>query len=199
MSKSSDKANRRDLDVGADDDRRNFFSKAAAVTIGGFITLFPAASGLFTFANPLRSRAKGKGDEEPGRLVRIAALEAVPDDGIPRQFPVIADRQDAWNRFPDEAIGAVYLRRKSGSDEVEAFNASCPHAGCFVAFQADRDVYQCPCHDSAFNIAGECKYGPSPRDLDSLKTETREDGGQKSIWVRYQDFYSGIHAKVPKT
>ncbi len=199
MPKHSETANRRDVYHDADDDRRGFFSKAAAVAIGGLISVFPAAAGLFTFADPLRSRAKGAGSEEPGRLVRIASLDAVPDDGIPRQFPVIADRQDAWNRFPNEAIGAVYLRRKNGSEEVEAFNASCPHAGCFVAFLADREAYQCPCHDSAFDIEGHCKYGPSPRDLDALKTETREEGGLKAVWVQYQDFYSGVEAKIAKT
>ena len=126
-------------------------------------------------------------------------MDALPDDGVPRQFPVIADRQDAWNRFPNEAIGAVYLRRKPGSQDIEAFNATCPHAGCFVNFLADRDAYQCPCHDSAFDVDGHCKYGPSPRDLDALKTETRVEQKQKSVWVRYEDFYSGKSEKKPKT
>src|SRR5579864_6002522 len=87
-----------------------------ATLIGLVVGIFPFAAGVFTFANPLRKR-KEEGDE-PGRLVRITTLAAVPDDGIPRQFPVIADRQDAWTRYPDEAIGAVYLRRQAGSKEV---------------------------------------------------------------------------------
>jgi len=182
----------------ADDDRRGFFGKATAVVIGGLITVFPAAAGLFTFADPLRSRAKAGGDDEPGTLVRVATLEALPDDGVPRQFPVIADRQDAWNRFPNEAIGAVYLRRQKGSDQIEAFNATCPHAGCFVNFVADRSDYQCPCHNSAFDVDGHCKYGPSPRDLDSLTAEVRGDGDEQAIWVRYVDFIVGVENKQPK-
>ena len=183
----------------ADDDRRGFFAKAASVVIGGLITVFPAAAGLFTFADPLRSRAKAGGDDEPGKLVRVATLEALPDDGVPRQFPVIADRQDAWNRFPNEAIGAVYLRRLKGSEQIEAFNATCPHAGCFVNFVADRSAYQCPCHDSAFDVDGHCKYGPSPRDLDSLTAEVRGDGDEQAIWIRYVDFIVGVDEKKPKT
>src|SRR6185437_639489 len=170
--KSSKVADSRDAASPADDDRRTFFSKAAAVAIGGLVGLFPAAAGLFTFADPLRTRAKaGGGDEGPGQLVRVATLEALPDDGVPRQFPVIADRQDAWNRFPDEAIGAVYLRRAPGAEQIEAFNATCPHAGCFVNFDRKRNVYQCPCHDSSFNLEGQCEHGPSPRSLDALTTE----------------------------
>lgn len=182
-----------------DDDRRGFFARAAAVVIGGLISIFPAAAGLFTFADPLRSRSKSSGDNEPGKLVRVATFEALPGDGVPRQFPVIADRQDAWNRFPNEAIGAVYLRRKKDSEEIEAFNATCPHAGCFVNFVADRNAYQCPCHDSAFDVDGHCKYGPSPRDLDSLATEVRSDGDEKAIWVRYVDFIVGKDEKKPKS
>lgn len=183
----------------ADDDRRSFFGKATSVVIGGLITVFPAAAGLFTFADPLRSRAKAGGDDEPGNLVRVATLEALPDDGVPRQFPVIADRQDAWNRFPNEAIGAVYLRRQKGSDQIEAFNATCPHAGCFVNFVPGRKAYQCPCHDSAFDVDGHCKYGPSPRDLDSLMAEVRGEGAEQAIWVRYVDFIVGVDEKKPKT
>jgi len=197
--KPSKAAESRGAPAPADEDRRTFFSKAAAVAIGGLVGLFPAAAGLFTFADPLRSRAKaGGGDEGPGQLVRVATLEALPDDGVPRQFPVIADRQDAWNRFPNEAIGAVYLRRQKGSDQIEAFNATCPHAGCFVNFVADRSDYQCPCHNSAFDVDGHCKYGPSPRDLDSLTAEVRGDGDEQAIWVRYVDFIVGVENKQPK-
>ena len=32
-------------------------------------------------------------------------------DGPPQRCPVIADRSDAWNRYPDEAIGAIFLCR----------------------------------------------------------------------------------------
>lgn len=183
----------------ADDDRRTFFSKAAAVTIGGVVGLCPVAAGLFTFLDPLRSRAKTGGDDEPGQLVRVATLEALPDDGVPRQFPVIADRQDAWNLFPKEAIGAVYLRREKGSDQIEAFNATCPHAGCFVNFVPGRNAYQCPCHDSAFDVSGHREYGPSPRDLDSLVAEVRSDGEQQAIWVRYVNFVVGIEKKDAKS
>lgn len=168
-----------------------------ATIIGGLVGLFPLAAGLFTFANPLRSR-KAAADDQPGRLVRIATLAALPDDGVPRQFPVIADRQDAWTRYQNEAIGAVYLSRQPGSDEIQAFNATCPHAGCFVAFNRDRDAYQCPCHDSAFSVDGKLNYGPSPRGLDQLDAEIRPAGEQGEIWVRYVDYYTGMGDKIPK-
>jgi menaquinol-cytochrome c reductase iron-sulfur subunit len=184
----------------AGDGRRGFVAKTAAVLIGGLISLFPVAAGVFTFANPLRRRTKEAhdGSEQPGRLLRVATLAAVPDDGLPRQFPVIADRQDAWTRYPDEAIGAVYLRRQPGSNEVEAFNATCPHLGCFVGFNQERNKYQCPCHKSAFSIDGETEYGPSPRNLDRLDTELKPADNPQEIWVRYVDYITGVGAQIPK-
>lgn len=184
----------------AGDGRRGFVAKTAAVAIGSLISLFPLAAGVFTFANPLRRKAKGpqEADDQPGRLLRIATLAAVPDDGVPRQFPVIADRQDAWTRYPNEAIGAVYLRRQPGSNEVQAFNATCPHLGCFVAFNQERNSYQCPCHKSAFSIDGEIEYGPSPRDLDKLETELKPADDPKEVWVRYVDYLTGVGDQIPK-
>ncbi|HWB13663.1 MAG TPA: Rieske 2Fe-2S domain-containing protein [Pirellulales bacterium] len=169
-----------------------------ATLIGLVAGTFPFAAGVFTFANPLRKRKEAGAGDEPGRLVRITTLAALPDDGVPRQFPVIADRQDAWTRYPNEAIGAVYLRRQAGSSEVECFNATCPHAGCFVAFNRTRNVYQCPCHDSAFKVDGQFEFGPSPRDLDKLDAEVRQSDEQQEIWVRYVDYLSGIQEKIPK-
>src|SRR5581483_1623871 len=96
-----------------------------ATLIGLVVGIFPFAGGVFTFANPLRKRTGASADGKPGQLVRITTLAAVPDDGVPRQFPVVADRQDAWTRYPNEAIGAVYLRRQAGSQKIECYNATC--------------------------------------------------------------------------
>ncbi|HWA97344.1 MAG TPA: Rieske 2Fe-2S domain-containing protein [Pirellulales bacterium] len=173
--------------------RRGFVAKFLAVVIGAVATLLPVASGVAVLLDPLRRKSGA------GTARRITTLDSLPDDGVPRQFPVLADRQDAWNRFPNEQIGAVYLRRLPGSDKVEAFNAYCPHAGCFVAFKPERNQYQCPCHTSAFEVDGQ-RVMPcvSPRDLDSLACEVRTDGADREIYVDFMNFYSGIAEKKPK-
>ena len=73
---------------------------------------------------------------------------------MPRKFPVLATRVDAWNKFSRVPIGAVYLRRTS-ENQLQAFNVVCPHAGCFVDFLPDRGKYLCPCHNSTFTVAGK--------------------------------------------
>src|SRR6185436_8802440 len=117
-----------------------------------------------------------------------------PADGLPRKFPVIAAKVDAWNRFEAAPIGAVYLRR-TADGKVEAFNAACPHAGCFVDFSESKKCFQCPCHDSSFALDGKIANpgSPSPRALDSLTVKVDDDG---AVWVTFQNFQAGRADKV---
>ena len=85
----------------------------------------------------------------------------MPADGIPRKFAVIADRVDAWNKFPQVPIGAVYLRR-TGDQTVEALNVVCPHAGGFVDYIAEKNCFICPLHDSKFSLDGKISDPKSP-------------------------------------
>src|SRR5262249_50095213 len=126
---------------------------------------------------------------------KVTTLDALPADGVPRKFPVIAAKSDAWSKFPDAPIGAVYLRRTK-DDKVEALNAVCPHAGCFVDFSAERGIFRCPCHDSSFALDGKIAgaKSPSPRALDALDVKVDTDG---AVWVTFQNFIAGRADKVP--
>src|SRR5262249_43782099 len=84
--------------------RRNFLKCFLATVIGGIIGFVPVLAGLRVFLDFLRRKSA------TSSAVRVTALEALPDDGIPRKFPVLADRVDAWNKFSQIPIGAVYLR-----------------------------------------------------------------------------------------
>src|SRR5215469_11435206 len=96
--------------------RRSFFKESLAVVIGGVITLVPAAAGLMVLLDPLRRKGGG-----PASAIQVTTLAALPDDGVPRKFPVLADKIDAWNKYRDVPIGAVYLRRTS-DNKIEALN-----------------------------------------------------------------------------
>lgn len=170
-------------------DRRNFLTKAAAVLIGGIITLVPPAAGLFVFLDPLRRKS------ESGGAVLVASLAALPENGEPRKFAVLATRVDAWNRTPNVPVGAVYLQRLAAGG-VRAFNVVCPHAGCFVDYRPGKNEYLCPCHNSSFSLDGRVldPKSPSPRGLDELPVEVRHGG---EIWVTFRNFRAGVKEKVP--
>ena len=155
--------------------------------------LVPAVAGFLTFLDPVRRRTASNG----GVFLRVAALESLPADGVPRRFAVLAEKVDAWTRTSQASVGAVYLRRLadgSPDGKITAFNVVCPHAGCFVDYQASRQGYFCPCHNSTFQADGTLATAasPSPRGLDKLLVEIRG----REIWVRFQNFQTGKHDKV---
>jgi menaquinol-cytochrome c reductase iron-sulfur subunit len=169
--------------------RRNFLLGAVAVALGAVAKLVPVASGFLVFLNPLRPKAAR------GVFLPVASLEALPADGVPRRFPVIADRVNAWTKTPHVSIGAVYLRRLP-DHSVQAFNVTCPHAGCFVNFLPERNAFQCPCHESHFRLDGALRdaTSPSPRGLDALEVNVQPSG---QILVRFQNFRPGVSEKIP--
>lgn len=190
--------------------RRGFLEQISALVVGSVITLFPLGAGLFTFCDPLRRKSA------LGSFLRVARLDALPADGRPRRFSAVAQRTDAWNHFPPEPIGLVYLRR-TADGHVTALNGACPHAGCIAEFRGGADDgsasggpndrgagsdggYHCPCHDSRFAVDG-VRVGnnnPAPRDMDALEVDpVRLEQGE--VWVRFENFVAGKADKVVAT
>ena len=79
------------------ENRRGFFGRAVAIVCGGAALLIPAVTGVAAFLNPLRQKGPS------GEFLRLASLDVLPEDGTPQKIAVIADRTDAWNRFPAAA------------------------------------------------------------------------------------------------
>jgi menaquinol-cytochrome c reductase iron-sulfur subunit len=174
------------------DPRRTFFARAAAIVIGAVIMIFPFAAGLFFFADPLRRRGAARG------FIKVATLDSVPDDGAPHVFTVVANRTDAWTYFPSEPIGAVFMRREKGGAKLDVLQTTCPHAGCMLDYSSAGNDFKCPCHNSAFHLDGALAYGPSPRPMDSLAYEIRDNRGVKEVWVKFETFYTGVAEKIAK-
>ena len=168
--------------------RRSFLKSALAALVGGIVVVVPAAAGLLVWLDPLR-RKRGGADYVP-----VTTLDALPPDGKPRKFRIIADRTDAWTKYPRSPIGAVYLKRTP--ERLTAFNVVCPHAGCFVDVAKDGDSFLCPCHNSKFHPDGSIVVGQcvSPRGLDELEVETTPDG---QVRVRFQNFVAGRPERKP--
>jgi Rieske Fe-S protein len=170
------------------DERRGFFAQALAIAAGGAALLVPLTSGLVVFFDPLWRNGM------LGKLIPVAPVSGVPQDGLPHQFPVVAERVDAWNRSL-APVGAVYLRRDQAVSSLKCLSATCPHAGCFVNFDPQIQRFKCPCHNSEFALDGSIiEPSPSPRPMDSLQCEVRGD----EILVKFEEFYSGRADKVVK-
>lgn len=180
--------------------RRGFMKKFLAMVIGALAMAVPAAAGLLVFVDPVRRKRGGGAD-----FIPITPLDAVPADGTPLRFQVIADRTDAWTKYENVPLGAVYVKRTKGENSradaasVEAYNALCPHAGCFVDVAPDGRSFHCPCHNSGFAADGALKPGAvSPRPMDRLEVDP-EALRQGTVRVKFQNFVAGTHEKIPVT
>jgi len=179
--------------------RRKVLAAALAAIVGMIVGLFPVGAGMLVFLDPILKRKKtgGSGGVTGKPRIRVASLETIPEDGTPVQVPVIADLTDGWMREPNQPVGAVYLRNNGG--KIECLNAICPHAGCFVAYAADRKVFQCPCHNSSFDLVGKrlSEKSPSPRDMDTLQVDP-DKLVDHEVWVEYVNYYPGKPDKEEK-
>lgn len=176
--------------------RRTFLSAFLAIVVGGIVTIFPFAAGLAVFADPLRKKSGGKSglrDENGYVRIRSASLDALPI-GEPKAFVVIDDLRDAWNVFPNEPIGSVFLTRVS-ENEVRALCMTCPHLGCDVDFDEGDKLFRCPCHDSSFKPDGELATleSPAPRGLDPLEVQIKNGN---EIWVKYVKYIGGKAERI---
>ncbi len=92
-----------------------------------------------------------------GGKVRALLPDAVPETGV---IEVPAAR--------------AYLARING--EIVAISEKCTHLGCRVPYCDSSGQFECPCHGSNFNRAGDYRSGPAPRGLDYYPTEVGDDG-----------------------
>lgn len=172
--------------------RRGVLFTLTALVTGALTALIPMGAAVALVCDPLRRRsAQDAGDG----FTRVGPLEALPADGVPRVFPVIATPIDAWNRYAAQPVGSVYLRRTTEDGPIAALSSTCPHAGCFVDFVRAKDRFACPCHQSSFQPDGariDPQSCPSPRNLDALEVAVRD--GQ--IWVKYQRFRPATPEKI---
>jgi cytochrome b6-f complex iron-sulfur subunit len=62
------------------------------------------------------------------------------------------------------------------NDDIRGLSWKCSHLGCKVSFCDSSGQFECPCHGSVFNRAGDLLSGPSPRGMDEHPVEVGADG-----------------------
>jgi menaquinol-cytochrome c reductase iron-sulfur subunit len=178
-------------------DRRGFIAGLSALVLGGLAVLGPAVAAVVAFFSPVCRKGQA------GRWLRAAALDALPEDGQPAAFRVFDDRSDAWNYFPNQPVGTVFVSRPDPKQDPVALQSTCPHVGCEVEYSSALKQFLCPCHRAFFEMDGKPFFGadgkltnPSPRGLDPLEVELR---GEKKdeVWVKFERFRTGTTQRIP--
>ena len=116
---------------------RRGFIKFLCAFIGTLISVMPFGAGVWAYLDPL---AKREGDDGDG-FIKVTTLDAIPADGSPAKVSVVADKVDAWNRFTNVSIGAVYLRLVDGVPK--ALHTVCPHLGCYLDYRSGNNDFFC--------------------------------------------------------
>lgn len=68
----------------------------------------------------------------------------------------------------------IILVKREGSFSV--YSRRCPHLGCKLNYDPEKDLIVCPCHQSKFNLLGKYLEGPAKKDLKRLPFEFKEEG-----------------------
>jgi menaquinol-cytochrome c reductase iron-sulfur subunit len=170
--------------------RRDFY-RFASIAVGSLIGLVLAVPGVAYLLSPLRKRGPDGGFET---ITRLSQLQ----EGVPRSFAIIQERQDAWVKYPREPVGSVWLIRQPGGSDppVIALSSECPHLGCPINLTAGGKGFLCPCHTSAFDLDGKPTNQVPPRAMDRLEVEITP-GGDPEVRVKFQRFRTQIEEKVP--
>ncbi len=72
----------------------------------------------------------------------------------------------------------------NGTDAAYAVSRICTHLGCRVNYQQDRQLIECPCHQSRFTPRGQRISGPAEKNLPSYEVSLKKDAeGRVSAYV----------------
>lgn len=162
--------------------RRSFLGALTAL-LGGAIAALAAVPILGSIFSPLRAAPRTGAPDAPIPVGNVSEFPV----GVPRRVELVRSVTDAWSRSDATTVGAAWVTRKA-DDSFTAFSTICPHLGCGVNLDKQRNLFACPCHTSAFTLDGKYEGGPAPRGMDPLEVEIRG----KQVLIHYKRFKQGI-------
>ena len=144
--------------------RRQFFNRATVTLMSAGIGAFAAAA-FVAFLWPSGTGGFG-GTVNAGRLGAVR-------DGIDLGggFLYVPEARSWITAYPEAALPlaeGVYPENilVSMREGITVLSQTCPHLGCRVPECATSQWFECQCHGSQYNRAGEHKAGPAPRGMD---------------------------------
>ena len=128
-----------------DESKRKFIN----ICLGGLAALAVTAFTAVTYP-VIRYYLVPKSDDTKGKI-NIPMKDIVPGDA---KF------------FEFNGAAALLLQKMDGT--LVVLSAVCPHLGCIVQWEKDKQDFLCPCHAGYFTADGAVISGPPPRALDKI-------------------------------
>lgn len=141
--------------------RRDFFRKSLITSVLVFGAEFGAGTIAFLWPN----LTGGFGSQVVAGALADIEAELQASNGQPvyngeGRFYLVR-----WNGDPGDGQ-ADYTTLGVTADGLMPLYQRCVHLGCRVPFCASSKWFECPCHGSKYNGAGEYELGPAPRGMD---------------------------------
>jgi cytochrome b6-f complex iron-sulfur subunit len=142
--------------------RRDFFRGSLLTSVAIFSAEFGAASLAFIWPN-LRG---GFGSVIDLGLPPDAIKSQIENDRLPfyygaGRFYIVNYEGDGTDTVYEGLVG----------EGLMALYQKCVHLGCRVPFCQQSQWFECPCHGSKYNRAGEYRDGPAPRSMDRFAVQ----------------------------
>jgi menaquinol-cytochrome c reductase iron-sulfur subunit len=154
--------------------RRSFLG--ALLAVGGFFVGALLSVPLIRFALfPLLRRTTELKESSVGALTDFSSLTE------PVMRTIQIEQVDGWRKAVSEK--AVYVA-KGRQGKLLVLTSICPHLGCTVPWNKEKNQFVCPCHGATFAADGTRVSGPSLRGMDTLETSVQD--GQ--LLARFQYF-----------
>jgi cytochrome b6-f complex iron-sulfur subunit len=107
----------------------------------------------------------------------VSAVVSTPPFRIPGAADLPVGNAVSFT-VPGTTIPGVLVRL--AADTYAAFDQRCPHLGCPVQWSAQRQRFECPCHNAVFEGSiGRVLSGPPQRGLRRIAIERRRD----DVWA----------------
>ena len=154
--------------------RRSFLGAlvgVGAVFVGGLLSVPLIRFALF----PLIRRTTELKSAPVGAISEFASLTE------PAMRTIHIEQIDGWRKTISEKV--IYVTKDS-QDQLRVLTSICPHLGCTVPWNKEKNQFVCPCHGAIFTKDGSMVSGPSLRGMDALDTSVQD--GQ--LLVRFQYF-----------
>jgi menaquinol-cytochrome c reductase iron-sulfur subunit len=155
-------------------DRRSFLGAllgVGSVFVGGLLSVPLIRFALF----PLIRRTTELKSSPVGTMSEFSTLTE------PAMRTIQIEQVDGWRKTVSEK--AVYVTTDKDG-QLRVLTSVCPHLGCTVPWNKEKNQFICPCHGATFTKDGARVSGPSLRGMDTLESSV-QDG---KLFVRFQYF-----------
>src|ERR1700730_6155913 len=164
------------------DGRRSFLGAllgVGSVFVGGLLSVPLIRFALF----PLLRRTTELKSSPVGALSEFSPLTE------PAMRTIQIEQVDGWRKKVSEKV--IYVT-KDKEGRLRVLTSVCPHLGCTVPWNKDKNQFICPCHGATFTPDGSRISGPSQRGMDTLQTSVQD--GQ--LLVRFPSFRPLVSEKA---